>query len=735
MNVIYKILKNHRETIVYAAFGFILCIIFSFQLWLDRTSVLSAESTVDESGTVEVLPGLSLGRGTYRVDLGTLVAGTTDDAAVEFYSLEHGVLLQDKISNGISVNSYTLELERPENIIYVRTISEPGIPVEIHSVTVMADRPLYTDTVVNIVLFAAVYILFGFYYFRRRMPDAKLKILLILAFGVLLSSYPLFTDYLTQGHDMNFQLYRIEGIKDGLLSGQFPVRIHPTHANGYGYATPVLYPELFLYIPAVFRLMGMSVVGSFQLFLLLINTATAFIMYYAMKDMTKSRYTAALASFIYTVSSYRVACVIQRSALGEILALCFLPLVVAGIYNLFLGDKKKWYQLVIGASAILQSHMITTLLTLMFAVTMGVIYLPKLLKEKRWLGLVKTVALILLLNLWYIVPFFDFYRLDLKLKHTSDGLSIFFNNAVIPAQLFNLFSDRYGYSHNLDGGIGGEMSMTPGLLAALCILICGIVYFIYKKEKGSYGKRLYIYGLLMLLGSTSLIPWQKLQGIGLVNSLAAMIQFPWRLLGFSSLLVIAASALLLQKAEIKWNMRQKTALMAAVLLTGMLGAVAFGTVATDQPVFLRKAQAVDLTSTIGMNQEYLLEGTQSELLVGNAYAVSDEAVSVTGYSKNGTTDTVSYQDNSASNESFIEIPLLWYPGYSAVDSSGERLTLTAGDNNVIRVYLPGRTEGSFTVRYTGKTIYHAAEALSFLTLAGCAICGVIMLRRKHMGER
>ena len=94
-----------------------------------------------------------------------------------------------------------------------------------------------------------------------------------------LSSYPLFTDYLTQGHDMNFQLYRIEGIKDGLLSGQFPVRIHPTHANGYGYATPVLYPELFLYIPAVFRLMGMSVVGSFQLFLLLINTATAFIMY------------------------------------------------------------------------------------------------------------------------------------------------------------------------------------------------------------------------------------------------------------------------------------------------------------------------------------------------------------------------------------------------------------------------------------------------------------------------
>lgn len=62
------------------------------------------------------------------------------------------------------------------------------------------------------------------------------------------SCYPLLNEYIIVGHDLAFHLNRIEGIKKGLLSGQFPVRIHPTHFGGYGYATPIMYPEMLLYI-------------------------------------------------------------------------------------------------------------------------------------------------------------------------------------------------------------------------------------------------------------------------------------------------------------------------------------------------------------------------------------------------------------------------------------------------------------------------------------------------------
>ncbi len=65
--------------------------------------------------------------------------------------------------------------------------------------------------------------------------------------------YPLFSGTIGFGHDLNFHLYRIEGIKDGILSGQFPVRIHPTHNNGYGYITASVYPELFFVFSCCFE--------------------------------------------------------------------------------------------------------------------------------------------------------------------------------------------------------------------------------------------------------------------------------------------------------------------------------------------------------------------------------------------------------------------------------------------------------------------------------------------------
>ena len=44
---------------------------------------------------------------------------------------------------------------------------------------------------------------------------------------VLLSSLPLMNQYNIHGHDYEHHLYSIEGIAEGLLSGQFPVRIMP----------------------------------------------------------------------------------------------------------------------------------------------------------------------------------------------------------------------------------------------------------------------------------------------------------------------------------------------------------------------------------------------------------------------------------------------------------------------------------------------------------------------------
>ena len=71
---------------------------------------------------------------------------------------------------------------------------------------------------------------------------------------LLIASIPLLNNYLIRGHDIYFHLMRIEGLAQGMKTGDFPVRIQPAWYGGYGYAVSVFYSDLFLYPVALLRL-------------------------------------------------------------------------------------------------------------------------------------------------------------------------------------------------------------------------------------------------------------------------------------------------------------------------------------------------------------------------------------------------------------------------------------------------------------------------------------------------
>lgn len=141
----------------------------------------------------------------------------------------------------------------------------------------------------------------GILYFKKEI-NHKSKIVILLILIALFVSYPLYNDYLVYSHDINFNLVRIEGLKEALGNGQIPARIHPIENNGYGYATSLLYPELFLYIPAILRLLNTSMVFTFKLFLILINIAAVGSMYVAVKKISKSTASRHIRSY-YICSS------------------------------------------------------------------------------------------------------------------------------------------------------------------------------------------------------------------------------------------------------------------------------------------------------------------------------------------------------------------------------------------------------------------------------------------------
>ena len=112
---------------------------------------------------------------------------------------------------------------------------------------------------------------------------------------------PLTTGMVSQGEDLWYHLLRIESIKTSILDGQFPVRISSLFMNGYGYATSLCYPEFFLYIPAFFRILGLGIADSLNLFLALTVVGCYASAYFCAKGITKDKRTALLAAVIFSM--------------------------------------------------------------------------------------------------------------------------------------------------------------------------------------------------------------------------------------------------------------------------------------------------------------------------------------------------------------------------------------------------------------------------------------------------
>lgn len=107
---------------------------------------------------------------------------------------------------------------------------------------------------------------------------------------LLFSSLPLLQDAMLSSGDLGYHMLRMMGIKDGILAGQFPVRIAPKWQQGYGYASSIFYGETLLYVGALFRLIGFSYITSYRLFLLFINALTILIAYYSFRKIFEDRY-------------------------------------------------------------------------------------------------------------------------------------------------------------------------------------------------------------------------------------------------------------------------------------------------------------------------------------------------------------------------------------------------------------------------------------------------------------
>ncbi len=564
--------------------------------------------------------------------------------------------------------------------------------------------------------------------FRRRIPDWREKALLFAA--VVMASGPMFLPYLMYGHDFQFHIARILGIAQAFREGMFPARLDLFSFNGYGYASPVFYPSLFLYFPALLEALGVTVVDAVNVWLFLCNLATAASMYYSASRLFCSARIGCLASILYTLGIYRLGNFYTRAAYGELTAMIFLPLVILGFYEVFFRDEKKWPLLLLAVTGVVQSHIISTVMVAAGCAIGGLFCIRRLADRKRLLAVLKAAGMAVLLNLWFLVPLLDYMHAGIDVEFVQYPAQLYAMPAV---KLLELFPIDMGAT-TLDGsGIYDTMALGPGLpvLAAAGV---GLYQVLEAKRTGGklrISRNFLIAGAILLFAATSLFPWKLLMETPL-SLIGEYLQFPWRLVEPALCLLSMAGGYAVCR---QWGKRAGSGY--SLLLGALLFCMVFSQHLVDSFY-----QNVDYwwdsreADSMLKQREYLFADVNVERAKGSRLPAG-EGLAITDSEKDGLTVTFSYETDQPGVERFADLPLFYYPGYRAQDQDGNALPVIRGEDGLARVHFAAQEEGQIRVFFKERRLWRASELISLLSAAGLILWLAERKRRekKETGRR
>lgn len=560
----------------------------------------------------------------------------------------------------------------------------------------------------------------------------------------LLVSYPVMNDFLIRGHDIYFHIMRIEGMAEGLRGGQFPVRIQPVWFGGFGYACPVFYGDLFLYIPALLRLLGMPLQSAYKAYVLLCNLGTVVIAGYSFGGIFKNRHMGMLGSALYSLSIYRLMNVYVRASMGEYTGMMLLPLLLYAVVLLLDREqdkqslKKGGLLLGLSMAGIIQSHILTCEIVVFVLGFICLLYIKRIFTLPVIKAGVKAVLIAAGLSVWFLVPFCDYmltgkynvnafnggHRLEAQIQQYG----------VFVSQLGNLFHIASGENLSREAGTRGEMSLGIGigLTAALFGFLVLSAWLKEEKKQREWkiARAACLASVLSLWMMTVHFPWDFLRRSNvLMRYLIVNIQFPWRMGIIATLALTLLWCCIGVLVYQKFGSRLFGALLGGLLLITGISAVYFMDNLLDVGEVLHIDSYQEMDTYVKSGNEYLPVNTVPEDLKRENLVVED-GLELSGYEIEGTTIRFSCT-NTTEIDKIMEIPLLYYRGYEAVLENGQgrqTIEVYSGTNNAARMVIGPQTEGTITVSYQEPLYWRLAELVSALTLAGCVLAP--LLKRK-----
>ena len=553
----------------------------------------------------------------------------------------------------------------------------------------------------------------------------------------IIASLPLFTPYLPVGFDSYFHITRIEGVKDALYSGQFPVRVEPTYLNGYGYAVSTFYGGLFFYGAALLRMVGFPLQTCYKLLIFFINLITATSSYFFFKAVFKEKKWGIAGAALFTLAAYKFCNTYYRGAIAESIAMALVPVVALCLWNIYSKPHDKKYQLLfipltLAFSCVIESHLIGTEIVGVTAAVVCLIFYKKTFCRETFTVLVKFVIATLFLNAFFLVPFIDsLCNLDISVN-SWDNIRIAFQETGMRIKdlfVFEIpdFNTEEWYYQEYTITVG--TSFLAGIIVTIAASFCGGM----KKENRKEFLFWTIMGFLFLFMVTIYFPWNgivsfcynKLGGFGLaISNMILNMQYSYRLLIVGLLFI---TGMTIKSITILYD-RFKPVAKAAMIV--MVGIAVFQCILLEASViateFNSGEKVVAITEYTG-NSTVIGNGEYIPLLDDGSWTYMNELeiheavltdVEQTSYHKSGTNITIGVVNNTERTGT-VELPLLYYFGYKAYDTiTGRKIQLYPTDRKHLAFSVEPGMEMNVRIRYAGKFLWKAADVVSVLTLAG-----------------
>lgn len=742
-------------------------VLFLFALFIcllqaERTSYLPPVQIAGEHEFVEGTPaeqilydGISLTPGIYEICMDYTTdrdysghCDVTDESAREGRLLTNG----EHFYKGKGRTSFCLWLYDATDTLKISALYEGEGYLKTGALTIRNTGKLWS--VAGVILFVCAVVLWGgqrIYakYRQGRIPSGAWKTAAVLLLITFAASLTQMSGYLLGGADLTYHLQRIEGVKDSLLAGQFPVRIEPEWLYGYGYANGIFYCNALLYLPAFLRLAGFTITTSYNIYCICLNLATACIAWYCFGRIFRDNRIGLMCSALYTLSIIRIYKLAIVGAVGEGSALTFLPLIFYGMYLVFADTGKyladagetpargrAWVYLAFGYAGLMQTHVLTCEITAFLTLLICLVCIRRIFRKNEFFLLLKGAAGAVGLSFYYLVPFLDYYiTQDMHIRHVS-GRTIQ-ERGLYFAQLFvNTWTESTREWLGTKGMIDVE-PVSPGTLCMLTLIMFFILWGIdvlrYFRGAGNASDHIgsksgsdpadvsiratvrlsAIFSGMLLVMTLHRFPWNRIQELGpVMASLVSSLQFPNRFLGWAMVFLIMVFGYCVYRfAGKRFTYPVGILLTVLSIVSGSLCLLKDSS-DEDHRLYLYNEAGMGFGYISG--GEYLVEGTDDLLLTFEG-PEAQEGVEISGYSKHYQSVRLNCR-NTNNEESYVDLPLLLYKGYRAKSADGSRLFLCAGDNGRVRVLLPAGFTGEARVDFVSPAYWRVSELITLITI-------------------